>query len=78
MTVGQWFSFEGRIGRKIWWLGYVLPLIVAISSLGTALDVGLGFMSVVQVPTVDGFSPSDAGDRGVQPAGAGAADLGSG
>ena len=55
MTVAQWFSFEGRIRRRTWLLGYVLPLI-GISLLGSALDIGFGFMSVVEVPTPDGFS----------------------
>lgn len=29
MTIGQWLSFQGRIGRKTFWLGYMLPLTVA-------------------------------------------------
>jgi uncharacterized membrane protein YhaH (DUF805 family) len=41
MTIGQWFSFRGRIGRKTFWLGYVLPIIVA-SMVANALDLALG------------------------------------
>lgn len=54
MTIGQWFGFQGRIGRKTWWLGYVLPLI-GISIVATALDVGLGFVSIEDAAPADGY-----------------------
>jgi uncharacterized membrane protein YhaH (DUF805 family) len=41
MTIGQWFSFRGRIGRKVFWLGYIVPLIIA-SIVAGALDASLG------------------------------------
>lgn len=41
MTIGQWFSFRGRIGRKVFWLGYVVPLILA-SIVAATLDLSLG------------------------------------
>lgn len=42
MTIGQWFSFQGRIGRKTFWLGYVLPLFLA-GIVATVLDSAMGF-----------------------------------
>lgn len=53
MTLGQWFGFQGRIGRKTWWLGYVLPL-VGLSIVATVLDVALGFVSLEDAQPVDG------------------------
>lgn len=41
MTIGQWLSFQGRIGRKIFWLGYILPLFAA-SIVASILDAALG------------------------------------
>jgi uncharacterized membrane protein YhaH (DUF805 family) len=41
MTIGQWFSFRGRIGRKVFWLGYIVPLLVA-SLIAATLDASLG------------------------------------
>ncbi len=38
-----WFSFTGRIRRKTWWLGYVLPIAV-ISIIGAALDTQSGMV----------------------------------
>ena len=43
MTIGSWLSFRGRIGRKVFWLGYVLPL-MAVSIIASVLDVSFGFM----------------------------------
>ncbi len=42
MTIGQWFSFSGRIGRKTFWLGYVVPIFAA-SIVATMADMALGF-----------------------------------
>ena len=55
MTFGQWFSFQGRIGRKTWWLGYVLPLI-GISVLSTVLDIALGFVSFEDMAPAGGYA----------------------
>ncbi|HWT08236.1 MAG TPA: hypothetical protein VN329_03675, partial [Roseomonas sp.] len=55
MTIGQWFGFQGRIGRKTWWLGYVLPL-VGLSIVATALDVALGFVTVEDAAPAEGFA----------------------
>jgi len=55
MTIGQWFSFSGRIGRKTFWLGYVLPLFVA-GIVANVLDVALG---LAPAPTADAV-PADA------------------
>lgn len=41
MTIGQWFSFQGRIGRKVFWLGYIVPLLIA-SVVAGVLDAALG------------------------------------
>lgn len=65
MTIGQWFSFQGRIGRKTWWLGYVLPL-VGLSIVATALDVGLGFVTVEDAAPADGYAVET---RGIGPFG---------
>jgi uncharacterized membrane protein YhaH (DUF805 family) len=54
MTFGQWFSFEGRIRRQTWWLGYVLPLI-GLSIVSTALDFGFGFITLQDAAPVDGY-----------------------
>lgn len=54
MTIGQWFGFQGRIGRKTWWLGYVLPMI-GISILSTVLDIGFGFITLEDAAPVDGY-----------------------
>jgi uncharacterized membrane protein YhaH (DUF805 family) len=59
MTIGQWFSFGGRIGRKTFWLGYVLPLLVA-SIVASVLDVSLG---LVPAPMADAM-PADASQVG--------------
>ena len=55
MTIGQWFSFSGRIGRKTFWLGYVLPLLVA-SIVASVLDAALG---LAPSPMADAV-PADA------------------
>jgi uncharacterized membrane protein YhaH (DUF805 family) len=55
MTIGQWFSFSGRIGRKTFWLGYVLPLLVA-SIVASMLDTALG---LAPSPMADAV-PADA------------------
>jgi uncharacterized membrane protein YhaH (DUF805 family) len=44
MTIGQWLSFQGRIGRKTWWLGY-FPLLLA-ALLAPVLDGAMGFNGV--------------------------------
>jgi len=44
MTFGQWLSFRGRIGRKTFWLGYILPLIGA-SIVANILDAALGLVA---------------------------------
>ncbi|BDG70798.1 DUF805 domain-containing protein [Roseomonas fluvialis] len=55
MTIGQWFSFRGRIGRKTFWLGYVVPIFVA-SIVANALDLALGLAPEVMADAV----PADA------------------
>ena len=55
MTIGQWFSFSGRIGRKTFWLGYVLPLFV-VSIVANVLDIALG---LAPSPMADAM-PADA------------------
>ncbi len=59
MTIGQWLSFRGRIGRKTFWLGYVLPLFVA-SIVANILDVSLG---LAPSPMADAM-PADASQVG--------------
>lgn len=41
MTFGQWLSFRGRIRRKTFWLGYVVPVLAA-SVVAGILDTTLG------------------------------------
>lgn len=41
MTIGQWLGFQGRIGRRTFWLGYILPLFAA-SIVASILDAALG------------------------------------
>lgn len=61
MTIGQWFSFQGRIRRKTWWLAYVLPLI-ALSVVASIIDLSLGFVTVSEdAAPADGFSVSAQG-----------------
>jgi uncharacterized membrane protein YhaH (DUF805 family) len=62
MGIGRWFSFAGRIRRRTWWLGYVLP-ILAISILGTVIDVMLGFVTLVAEDAMpaDGFAVATSG-----------------
>ena len=55
MTFGQWLSFRGRIGRKTFWLGYVVPMLVAVT-VANALDAALG---LVPAPDLDAV-PVDA------------------
>jgi uncharacterized membrane protein YhaH (DUF805 family) len=55
MTIGQWFSFRGRIGRKTFWLGYVLPIFVA-SIVANTLDLALGLAPELSADAV----PADA------------------
>jgi hypothetical protein len=55
MTIGQWFSFGGRIGRKTFWLGYVLPILAA-SIVANMLDVALGLAP----SPMDDAMPADA------------------
>ena len=50
MTIGQWLSFRGRIGRKTFWLGYILPLLAA-SFVAGIIDTSLGL-----VPTGDAMA----------------------
>jgi len=57
MTFGEWFSFRGRIGRKVFWLGYVLPLFLA-SLVAAVLDAAMGL-----TPTGDAV-PMDAAGMG--------------
>jgi len=58
MTIGEWLSFRGRIGRRTYWLGYVVPLLIA-SIIAGILDAGFGF-----VPSDDGM-PTDMSRIGV-------------
>jgi uncharacterized membrane protein YhaH (DUF805 family) len=54
MSIGQWFSFQGRIRRQTWWLAYVL-VFFAISVVCTTLDVMLGFVSLEDAAPADGY-----------------------
>ena len=54
MTVGQWWGFQGRIGRQTWWLAYVLPL-MGISILCSVLDIALGFVSIEDAAPAEGY-----------------------
>jgi uncharacterized membrane protein YhaH (DUF805 family) len=58
MTIGQWLSFRGRIGRKTFWLGYVLPLL-AVSIVASVIDAALGL-----APRGDAM-PMEAAEVGV-------------
>ena len=60
MAIGQWFSFQGRIRRKTWWLAYVLPLI-GISILATVLDIALGFVSLEDAQPAEGYAVQTSG-----------------
>lgn len=51
MTFGQWLSFRGRISRKTFWLGYILPLI-AVSIIANILDVALGLVAPLDADAV--------------------------
>lgn len=51
MTFGQWLSFRGRIRRKTFWLGYILPLI-AVSIIANILDVALGLVAPLDADAV--------------------------
>jgi uncharacterized membrane protein YhaH (DUF805 family) len=42
MDLAAWFSFDGRISRRSWWLGYALP-ILGLNMLAALLDTVLGF-----------------------------------
>lgn len=53
MTIGQWLSFRGRIGRKTFWLGYVLPLMVA-SIVASVIDSALGLAPRGDAMPMDG------------------------
>lgn len=62
MGIGKWFSFAGRIRRKTWWLGYVLPIFI-IEVVGMVLDAIFGFVRIVPpdaLPTKD-FAMQTAG-----------------
>ncbi|WP_198371296.1 DUF805 domain-containing protein [Roseomonas rosulenta] len=59
MTIGQWFSFSGRIRRRTFWLGYVLPLLIA-SIVANVLDVALG----LGPPPMADAMPADAAQVG--------------
>ncbi|WP_431283758.1 DUF805 domain-containing protein [Humitalea sp. 24SJ18S-53] len=54
MTISQWFSFQGRLRRRHFWLLYVLPLIVAHAA-ATALDATLGFITLKDIAPEDGY-----------------------
>lgn len=45
MSIGQWLSFRGRIGRKTFWLGYAVPLLL-LSIVAQVLDIALGFVPI--------------------------------
>jgi uncharacterized membrane protein YhaH (DUF805 family) len=60
MTIGQWFGFQGRIGRRTWWLLYVLPL-VGLSVVATVLDVALGFVTLEDAQPADGYAVQTSG-----------------
>lgn len=51
MDLAEWFSFQGRIARRTWWLGYFLP-ILGLSILAFLVDAMLG---LVVLP--DGHGP---------------------
>jgi uncharacterized membrane protein YhaH (DUF805 family) len=45
MNVGQWYVSRGRIGRRTYWLHYVLPILAA-SVVAGLLDLAFGFTHV--------------------------------
>lgn len=45
--MGWWLSFNGRIGRRTWWLAYVLPLVL-FAAVAAVADIALGFVRVVE------------------------------
>ncbi len=56
MTIGQWLSFRGRIGRRTFWLGYVLILFAA-ALVAAILDSAMGFTGRMGMDAM----PADAG-----------------
>ena len=50
----SWLSFRGRIRRKGWWLGYVLPAWVIII-VAVVLDIALGLVEVKGGPSADAY-----------------------
>ena len=60
MTLAQWFSFNGRISRKTWWIFYFL-IPIGINFAASALD---GQFSIPQNALPD---KSGMGDVGMGP-----------
>ena len=59
MTIVQWLSFRGRIGRKTYWLAYFLPLVVISTSvnvlesmLGVPVDLGTQLADLVKAAPI--------------------------
>lgn len=50
----SWLSFRGRIPRRVFWLGYVLPIIV-ISIVAGVLDQALGMEGVKGGPGLEAY-----------------------
>jgi uncharacterized membrane protein YhaH (DUF805 family) len=61
MSFGQWYVRRGRIGRRTFWLHYVLPLLV-LQVLAFLADLAFGFTDLTT--TVTGSSVSATGNLG--------------
>ncbi|HYF07700.1 MAG TPA: DUF805 domain-containing protein [Acetobacteraceae bacterium] len=47
----SWLSFSGRIGRKTYWLGYILPIFL-LNLVGGAVDLAMGVGTKPGAPTL--------------------------
>lgn len=63
MTFGQWLSFRGRIGRKTFWLGYVVPILVA-GTVANMLDASLGLVPPFGADAMPAKAPAQVGPIG--------------
>jgi uncharacterized membrane protein YhaH (DUF805 family) len=61
MSFGQWYLRRGRIGRRTYWLHYVLPIAV-LQVLAFLADLSFGFTDLTTTATAS--SVSATGDLG--------------
>ena len=61
MSFGQWYVRRGRIGRRTFWLHYVLPLLL-LQVLALLADLAFGFTDLTS--TVTASSVSATGNLG--------------